>query len=414
MYAFSVATIGSEPLGAMAYFRAGVSMIDLLEAVADWHFGGLSEIGSLLDFAGGYGRSTRFLVRRLPPASVTVGEIQTDALEFQAAEFGVRTLQSTTDPAKLRPTRTFDCIFVASLFTHLPDHTFGPWLARLWELVAPGGLLVFSVHDEVLNEMGAELPDGFAFIPANEITALSTDDYGTNFTSEAYVRRRLAEAVGPAASDAIRLPRGLCFMQDVWVVARDRRNPSPLLHENGPNGGIERIEVDGRRLTASGWTADTGFAATDAHSHAIACIEIHVNGRMAALGDHGLPRPDVAAYLGREEDPLLEASGWTASVRLRRRIRSEDVVTAIAVCEHGRRFALDSTRVCDALERAGQPWPAPYLRRRLASAGYVYRQGGVVAVAGRCATLTARSLRHAPARARDLIRGPRLRGERPG
>ncbi|MGH3262316.1 MAG: hypothetical protein ACRDNS_09995, partial [Trebonia sp.] len=39
MYAFGVGVIGSEPLAAMAYFRAGASMIDLLETVARWHFG---------------------------------------------------------------------------------------------------------------------------------------------------------------------------------------------------------------------------------------------------------------------------------------------------------------------------------------------------------------------------------------
>ncbi len=55
-------------------------MVDVVEAVSDWHFGGLDRVGSFLDFAGGYGRATRFFAERLGPARVTVGEVQTDAL----------------------------------------------------------------------------------------------------------------------------------------------------------------------------------------------------------------------------------------------------------------------------------------------------------------------------------------------
>ncbi|MGO9954693.1 MAG: hypothetical protein ACLP50_01710 [Solirubrobacteraceae bacterium] len=50
--------------------------------------------------------------------------------------------------------RRFDLVFVASPFTYLPDRAFGAWLSKLWELVAPGGVLAFSVHDEVLNRLG--------------------------------------------------------------------------------------------------------------------------------------------------------------------------------------------------------------------------------------------------------------------
>src|ERR1700679_451572 len=61
MYTFSVGALGSAALGAMAYFREGASMMNAISAVATWHFGGMSQVGSFLDFAAGYGRSTRFL-----------------------------------------------------------------------------------------------------------------------------------------------------------------------------------------------------------------------------------------------------------------------------------------------------------------------------------------------------------------
>ena len=376
MYAFGIAAIGSETLSAMAYFRAGASMMDVIERVASWHFGSLSKVGSFLDFAAGYGRSTRFLVEYLSPDRVTVGEIQSDALEFQAREFGVSTLQSTTDPAALPASRSYDFVFVASLFTHLPRVTFGPWLATLWQMVAPGGVLVFSVHDAVLDTQEAEWEDGFAFLSANEVAALDTEQYGTNFTTEAFVRERLWESIGDDAADAVRLPKGLCFMQDLWVVTRGTRNPDPLVFENGPNGALDSLEVDGREFILSGWVGDIGFAAVNAASHAIARVEVSFTDGTVVAADLGLPRPQIAVHLGRPGDPLLEGSGWAVRGQTGRRIRSSDVVTITAICEYGGRFVLDSTRVSDMLRRTGGTLPTGPIRRRARTARAIYLDRG--------------------------------------
>ncbi len=196
MYTFALGIIRSKPVAAMGYFREGMSIAGLLEKVAAWRFGGWDGVGSVLDFAAGYGRSTRFLVEHLPPERVTVAEIQREALEFQRRELGVKTLLSTTDPEELDTSATFDLVFVASLFTHLPDHTFGKWLAKLWTLIAPGGVLVFSVHDEAINRASVPLDDGFAFISRSEVASLSVEEYGTTFTTAEYVRRRLRAAMG--------------------------------------------------------------------------------------------------------------------------------------------------------------------------------------------------------------------------
>jgi SAM-dependent methyltransferase len=376
MYAFGIAVVGSETLSAMAYFRAGASMMDVIERVAEWHFGSLAKVSSFLDFAGGYGRSTRFVVEYLSPDRVTVGEIQADALAFQAREFGVSTLQSTSDPAALPAARTFDFIFVASLFTHLPRATFGPWLAKLWELVAPGGVLVFSVHDEVLERHDADWKDGFAFIPASEVAALDTEQYGTNFTTEAFVRGQLAEWIGDDAGDAVRLPQGLCFQQDVWVVTRGPHSDEPLVYENGPTGALDWLEADGQDFMLSGWVGDTGFAEPAAASHRISRVEVSFTDGTTVDADLGLPRPDIAVYLGRPGDALLEASGWAVRGRVARRFRLTDVVTVTAICEHGGRFVLDSTRVVDMMKRTGGELPAASMQRRVETARTVLHHRG--------------------------------------
>lgn len=178
MFTFGVTNMGVPSTVAMSYFRQGMSMVGLLEKVAVWRFGGWAGVGSVLDFAAGYGRSTRFLVQHLPADHVTASEIQAPALEFQRRELGVKTLLSSSDPDELQSPGTFDFVFVASLFTHLPDRTFGSWLAKLWTLVAPGGVLVFSVHDEAINRAGVPLEDGFAFIPRSEVASISSRNTG--------------------------------------------------------------------------------------------------------------------------------------------------------------------------------------------------------------------------------------------
>jgi SAM-dependent methyltransferase len=377
MYAFGIGVIGFEALSAMAYFRAGVSMMDVIERVAEWHFGSLAAVESFLDFAAGYGRSTRFLVKYMSPERVTVGEIQPDALEFQAREFGVATLQSTTDPAALTAPQRYDFVFVASLLTHLPRATFGPWLAKLWEMVAPGGVLVISVHDEVLDKHDAEWSDGFAFLPANEVAALDTEQYGTNFTTEAFVRSQLSEWIGEDADDAVRLPRGLCFMQDLWVITRGAQNPEALVFENGPNGALDWLEVDGRGFFLSGWVGDTGFAQAGASSHRIERVEVSFTEGTVVDADLRLPRPEIAVHLDRPGDELLEASGWAVRGETKRRIKPSDIVTITAICERGGRFVLDSTRVSDMLTRTGGTLPPAPVRRRMLTAEQVFRHRGV-------------------------------------
>jgi SAM-dependent methyltransferase len=394
MFAFGVGLAGASSLAAMGYFRQGLSMVGLIEKVAVWRFGGWAGVGSFLDFAAGYGRTTRFLVEHLPAERVTVGEIQRDALEFQQREFGVKTLASPRDPDELESSTRFDLVFVASLFTHLPDRTFGMWLAKLWELVAPGGVLVFSVHDEAINRGGVPLQDGFAFIPRSEISDLPVEDYGTNFTTAGYVRRRLDAAIGADAGNAIRLPRALCFEQDVWVVPREGPPAHPLEYECGPIGAVDQFDVRGRTLEVSGWAADRGAAAVGAPTHDIAGVEVLVSGAAAAVLDVSrVARPDVAEYLGDPNDPRFRLSGWTLRGTVKRHVQTDDVVTIIATCEHGACFVMESSRVDQLLARMNLPPSTSRVRRYIIGARHVLRQGGWSGVAARIRVVATRDVR---------------------
>jgi len=394
MFTFGLGLSESAAITAVGYFREGMSMVDLIQKVAVWRFGDWGRVGSVLDFAAGYGRSTRFLVQHLPADHVTVSEIQRDALEFQERELRVKTLPSTSDPDALQSPDTFDVVFVASLFTHLPDSTFAKWLAKLWTLVAPGGVLVFSVHDEAINRAGVALEDGFAFIPMSEVASISVEEYGTTFTTEGYVRRRLEEAIGGDAGAAIRLPRALCFEQDVWVVPRGAPPAGALQYECGPIGVIDRFDVRGRTLELSGWAADRGMSAVGAATHDVPGVEVLINGE--APTDLQLTRgsrPDVATYMGDPDDPRFLHSGWTVRGSTSRRLGTDDLVSVTVTCDHGARFVIDSSRVDDLLARMDLPPHTSRVARYLIATRWALRQGGLRAVAARVPMVFARDVR---------------------
>jgi hypothetical protein len=60
---------GDRDRALFTYFRSGLSIADAMLQILHWRFGSLPDRGpsKILDFASGYGRVTRFLVRELPP-----------------------------------------------------------------------------------------------------------------------------------------------------------------------------------------------------------------------------------------------------------------------------------------------------------------------------------------------------------
>ena len=126
---------------------------------------------------------------------------------------------SASDPQDLRFETSFDCILVSSLFTHLPAVRFSGWLRRLGAALTPGGMLLFSVHDLSLRREGPPPASGIAFSPQSESGSLSTEEYGTAWVSEEYVRSAVKAALGDCAVH--RIPRGLANIQDIYVVIAD-------------------------------------------------------------------------------------------------------------------------------------------------------------------------------------------------
>ena len=256
-----------------------------------------------LDFACGYGRLIRLLTLFMPAGNVTASEIQPEAVRFVEDRFGVRGLLSHLDPTQFRPVETFGFIWVASLFSHLPEDLFHAWLARLWALVdqtGGGGALCFSVHDAALLPEGVSLPEaGILYGEHSEIAELATTHYGTTYVSETFVRQAVRQAAGAEAT-CFRIGKGLAHEQDIYVVTRRRDTSGLAGFRRGPWGW-----VDERRTGPSGELYLRGWAAS-LDDGPLANVNITVNGR-AHTCPTGLIRTDVARVLA---DPRLATSGW--------------------------------------------------------------------------------------------------------
>ncbi|MDB5850686.1 MAG: methyltransferase type 12 [Rhodoferax sp.] len=198
-------------------WRTLAELMVLLEAVDR----PLLRTGQFLEFASGHGRFTRHLVKVLGAERVTISDVVSDAVDFGQRTLGAKGFLSSTVPEDVVWPESYDVVFVLSLFSHLPRRTWSRWLRRLYEALAPGGLLVFSCHGiKAARHDNVTLDaEGFFFAPSSESLAIDAQEYGTAFTSEAFVLDRIAETLG-ADKLIHKLPLQFWNHQDAYVVQR--------------------------------------------------------------------------------------------------------------------------------------------------------------------------------------------------
>lgn len=302
MFTFAAAIRGSDEIARSEYFRSGAHLMHVLQQLVEWKFGSFANVPTLLDFASGYGRLTRFLVQHLPASNLWVSDIQADAVAFQEEQLGVHGFVSATNPDDLQCIQRFDCIFVASLFSHLPETTFIPWLRKLYSLLNPGGLLIFTTHDESRLDPNYVRPEsGLWFHPDSEIAELDAQDYGVTFVTEAFMRKAIEQATG-GRRDYHRIKQGI-YHQDLFLLINsDHPDFSNLKFNFGSSGTLEYCRwTRPDELCAGGWAIDiTEGSATPE-------IAIFVNGQLRQKCLPSGRRPDLRAYFN--DDAYLYA-GW--------------------------------------------------------------------------------------------------------
>ena len=100
---------------------------------------------SILDFACGHGRVLRALKAEFPRANLAACDIDADGVGFCAQTLGAKPVPSHTDPGQIELSGEFDLIWCGSLLTHLDAGLWSPYLRLFESVLAPAGLLVFTV-----------------------------------------------------------------------------------------------------------------------------------------------------------------------------------------------------------------------------------------------------------------------------
>jgi len=314
---------GHREAALVDYLATGLSAAQAVDAVLRWRFGARHDEVLLLDFASGYGRVARFLAQRLSPRRLWVSDLLPGAVDFQKSHFGVHGFLSAADPGRLACAQTFDAITVASLFSHLPPAQFVPWLRRLWSLLRPGGVLMFSVHDVALRAAGGGTGTP-RFEAASEIPEHAAEQYGTSWVDESFVATAVREATG---ASCLRVPRGLWVYQDVYLVCRGEAPAAPPRWSQA-RGYVERAErtYEGDVLMLDGWFHDP---LQDERNPSR--IRVQLDGERIAELPVDRPRGDVAGFVGKER----AIAGWGADLRRREGFAGEAVLSVVGVGASG-------------------------------------------------------------------------------
>lgn len=287
-------------IAAFKFTEATLRHYDTVRQIVDQAFGGFDRLGSMLDFASGYGRLTRILLQKLRPEQIFVADIYRDAIDWQRAAFGVAGIYSAPDPAALTYAGRHDLVFVGSMFSHLPAELFHAWLARLYALLAPGGVLAFSVHDESFLPDGEAMdPSGIRYFRFSESGSLDADIYGMSYVSEAFVGEAIARL--PGAPSWRRHPKGAYENQDLYVVGAAGRDVARLEVASTPMGGFETAA----HLT-NGAVEFSGWAIERTPGRSLQRLEAQVGAaRVTVAPDR--ERPDVLAHFPRAANAPV---GW--------------------------------------------------------------------------------------------------------
>lgn len=180
----------------------------------------------VLEFAAGYGRVSRHARTFFGDQRYTASDIHAEAVKFLRQECGLDAAVSAHEPEHLEVGRGYDYIFVLSLFSHLPDRSFGRWLSALYSILADRGVILFTTHGDFARrkfptpfEDMLDRGKGWGYGPNSDQPDLASAEYGTMIVTPRYVMNAI-DTNCPHA-ELIRFDAGVWFgLQDEWLVRK--------------------------------------------------------------------------------------------------------------------------------------------------------------------------------------------------
>jgi SAM-dependent methyltransferase len=141
------------------YRRSATDTLAVLDQALAQAGSSREEVGHWLDFGCGYGRVLRFLLQRVPAERVWVTDLLPEAVRFCSRQFNVNPVYDLSQRADLLG--TFDLIYAISVFTHVPPAEADALANMLASVLAPGGMLIFTVHGPSSLDASWRYPNEF-------------------------------------------------------------------------------------------------------------------------------------------------------------------------------------------------------------------------------------------------------------
>ena len=102
----------------------------------------------ILDFGGGVGNSLGFMLEYFPDSGIVLLDPSSRSLDIARRRYpGRATFRHFDSQAMPFPDRSFDLVFVACVFHHIPADQHVPTLRELERILAPGGSLFIFEHN---------------------------------------------------------------------------------------------------------------------------------------------------------------------------------------------------------------------------------------------------------------------------
>lgn len=178
---------------------------------------------SMFEFASGYGCVSRHLIKMQPYIQLTCCDIHSEAVSFLRSKIGVKqVVLSTHQPESFVVAEKYDIVFALSFFSHMPKRSWGRWLKSLYELLVPGGYLIFTTQGtESLKYFGSpKVPDdGFWFAQQSEQNDLDVAEYGQTICTPQYVFSETSKYIG---TNILRYYHAYWWgHQDLYIIKKD-------------------------------------------------------------------------------------------------------------------------------------------------------------------------------------------------
>lgn len=334
MFRFALAeSDGVVDMATLDYLRSGYLAFRATQQILRAAFDDGWPAVRLLDFGAGHGRLTRWLRLALPAKQIWSTEIDPSAPDFLSESFGVQIAPAQVRAADFRPGRCFDAVLAFSVLSHLPEAGFESWLRRFYDLLEPGGVMVFSTLDECALLPGRKMnAHGFHFEAVSESDVLEKNAYGTAWMRADFVHEALARLLPEKPAEVVRLPLGIWHLQDLWVVQKPGRPPLDLDFVTSPLGFLETCEASASRLVIGGW-AYAGWPPR------LATIEVKLD-QQTSWHQPTAQRPDLAFTAARTLPTAFEIEIPAASLEQSLAISALDQTT-------GERFLIHAGTVAE-------------------------------------------------------------------